>query len=117
MSKAPSLRVHDVRDALRLVGDCRDLGGDPALWQRRALEGVCRRVGGFAATGGEGIWVRPRMPPQVVTSCDIGFEGTARDRFLAYMRANAPSYGSLPDVLSLHPTVLRSQRCDGCGHT
>jgi hypothetical protein len=31
MPKAELLRVQDVRDAYRLIGECRDLGSDPAL--------------------------------------------------------------------------------------
>jgi DNA-binding CsgD family transcriptional regulator len=88
MSKADALRVQDVRDAFRFIGDCRDLGGDPASWQRRALEAARKLSGGFAATGGEGVWSRPMHAPRPMTSCDIGFSGSARDRFLAYMAAN-----------------------------
>jgi DNA-binding CsgD family transcriptional regulator len=51
MGKADSLRVQDVRDAYRLIGECRDLGRDPALWQRRMLEGVCPLDVGLDARG------------------------------------------------------------------
>lgn len=30
MRKSDLLRVQDVRDAYRLIGDCRDLGSEPA---------------------------------------------------------------------------------------
>jgi hypothetical protein len=39
MTKADLLGVNDVRDAYRLIGECRDLGGDPVLWQQRMFEG------------------------------------------------------------------------------
>jgi DNA-binding CsgD family transcriptional regulator len=90
MSKSALLRLQDVRYACRLIGDCRDVGRDPALWFRCALEGLSRLVGGIAATGGEGIWRRPASPVRPMTAFDVGFEGVARDCFLAYMRANGP---------------------------
>src|SRR5437867_2073605 len=64
MAKAELLRVQDVRDAYRLIGDCRDLGSDPALWHRRMLEALCRLIGVPAAVGGEGRWIRPHRRPR-----------------------------------------------------
>jgi hypothetical protein len=55
VSKADSLRVQDVRDAYRLIGDCRDLGSDPALWYRRMFEGLYLLFGTFQASGGRGV--------------------------------------------------------------
>ena len=52
MSKSGQLRLQDIRDAYRLVGDCRDLGSDPVLWHGRMLEGLTRLVGA-AAVGKE----------------------------------------------------------------
>ena len=45
MRKSDLLRVQDVRDTYRLIGDCRDLGSEPALWQLRMLAGLCQLVG------------------------------------------------------------------------
>jgi hypothetical protein len=39
MGTSDLLRVQDVRDAYRLIGECRDVGSDPALWQSRMFEG------------------------------------------------------------------------------
>jgi hypothetical protein len=39
MGTSDLLRVQDVRDAYRLIGECRDLGSDPALWHSRMLGG------------------------------------------------------------------------------
>ena len=57
MSKSPLLRLKDVCSAYRLIGRCRDVGSDPDVWPQHALEGLCRLIGGVAATGGEGIWL------------------------------------------------------------
>ena len=66
MPKTDSLRVQDVRAAYRLVGECRDLGGDPALWNRRMLEGLCTLIGAPAAAGGEGRWLRPHRAIEAI---------------------------------------------------
>ena len=86
MSKADSLRVRDVRNAFRLIGDCRDLGHDPQLWPQRMMHGLGELIGCSSATGGEGIWRRPHEPPQPMTSFDAGFDREARAFFIAYMR-------------------------------
>jgi len=44
-TKTDLLRVQDVRDADRLIGECRDLGSEPTLWQRRMVDGLRRLVG------------------------------------------------------------------------
>src|SRR5262245_59585508 len=59
MSKADSLRVGDVRDAYRLIGDCRDLRRNPERWHRRMLEGLAGLFGVLLAAGGEAWWHRP----------------------------------------------------------
>jgi hypothetical protein len=56
MSEFDLLRLHEVRDAYRLIGECRDLGSDPALWQPRLMEGMRQLFGLPWATGGEGMW-------------------------------------------------------------
>src|SRR5687767_7508433 len=86
MSKSGLLRIADVRDIFRLIGDCRDLGSEPNLWHQRAFEGLSRLIGGSAVTGGEGYWLRPYGPVQPVTSHDTGLEATTRNYFLAFMR-------------------------------
>lgn len=88
MSKAAMLRVSDVCAAFRLIGDCRDAGGDSTQWEHLALEGVCRLAGGIAATGGEGVWLRPWEPLRPITSQVVGLDETARERYFAYMREN-----------------------------
>lgn len=86
MSKSDLLRFHDVRDAFRLIGDCRDLGNDPDMWSRLAFQGLNGIIGGCAATGGEGVWIRPNEAARPMTSCDVGFDATSRRYFLAFMR-------------------------------
>ena len=91
MAKADLLRVQDVRDAYRLIGDCRDLGSDPALWHGRMLEGLGRIIGVAVAVGGEGRWMRPAPHIEVISSFEVGMDSRGRDLYMAYHRAVGPS--------------------------
>jgi DNA-binding CsgD family transcriptional regulator len=113
MSKSDLLRVQDVRDAYRLIGECRDLGSDPALWHSRMLAGVCRLIGVPSATGGEGRWVRPISSPEVISEFDAGFDAPAREVFIAYRReltpAGNPIYRAMQHVAGRLVTRRRRQ--------
>jgi DNA-binding CsgD family transcriptional regulator len=91
MGKSDLLRVQDVRDAYRLIGECRDLGADPASWHCRMFEGLCRLVGASGATGGEGRWRRPRHPVEPLSAFDSGLDDRARERYAAFMREQGPA--------------------------
>src|SRR5262245_60277397 len=112
MPKAELLRVQDVHDAYRLIGDCRDLGSDPALWNRRMLEGLCRLVGAPAATGGEGQWIRANRVVESISAFDAGFDSRAHERYMAYHREVGPGgdpiFRALQRVPGRH--VVRSRR-------
>lgn len=111
--KADLLRVQDVRDAYRLVGECRDLGSEPALWQPRMLEGLRRLIGAAAATGGEGQWPRPRGALEVISAFDSGLDWRTRERYLAYHRelgpAGDPFFRALQHVSGRLVTYARRQ--------
>ncbi len=86
MDKTRHLRLGDVRAALRLVGECRDLGYDPALWMRHAFEGLCRLVGARVVLGGEAHWHRPTGPLTPIYSVLVGLSGTVERDFLDRIR-------------------------------
>jgi len=90
MAKSDALRVQDVRDAYRLIGECRDLGADPTLWHRRMMEGLCRLIGARTAAGGEGRWNRPHSPVQVLSAVEVGLDVREHRLFLAYFRDVGP---------------------------
>jgi DNA-binding NarL/FixJ family response regulator len=106
MAKSDLLRFQDVRDAYRLIGECRDLGGDPALWQRRMLEGLCRIIGAPAAAGGEG---RVGGIPVV----DTGFDPSGHERLMAYTHELGPQadpiFGALQQIPGRLVTRTRRQ--------
>ena len=113
MGKSDLLRVQDVRDAVRLIGDCRDLGSDPGLWFPRMLEGLCRIFGAATATGGEGWGARPHRPLQPVSAFQFGLQGRHYERFLDYLRTigpgGDPTYQRLLDVPGRLVTRTRRQ--------
>jgi DNA-binding CsgD family transcriptional regulator len=109
MAKSDLLRVADVRDSYRLIGECRDLGADPALWCPRMFEGLCRLIGAPHATGGEGRWRRPQHPIEPVSAFDFGLEPCARERYLAYMRDHGPVADPICRALQHAPAPLATR--------
>jgi DNA-binding CsgD family transcriptional regulator len=93
MAKSDLLRLEDVRAAYRLIGECRDLGSDPALWGPRLFEGLCQLIGAPAASGGEARWLRPHQPlkPKPLTAFQAGFDARAYQAFTAYLRVQGPA--------------------------
>ena len=53
-SKSDLLRSRDVRDAYRLIGECRDVGADPSIWHQRMLDGLCGLIGAPTTSGDAG---------------------------------------------------------------
>jgi len=74
MEKSDLLRSQDMREAYRLIGECRDLGADPPLWHWRMLVRLCSLIGVPAAAGGDGRWIRPNRRIDVI-SARVGTSG------------------------------------------
>jgi hypothetical protein len=106
MANSELLRLHEVRDAYRLIGDCRDLGHDPALWHRRMFDGVCRLIGVPAATGGEGRWLRPHRPVEAISTFDSGLDARGRRVLMAFMRDLGPAGDPMLSALQQVPGPL-----------
>src|SRR5438093_4504259 len=102
MAKSDLLRFQDVRDAYRLIGECRDLGGDPDSWQRRMLEGLCRLIGAPAAAGGEG-----RVG--AISVFDTGFDPSGHERLMAYTHDLAPRADPILSALQRVPGRLATR--------
>jgi len=112
MTKSDLLRVQDVRDAYRLIGECRDLGSDPTLWQRRMVDGLRRLVGVPVVAGGEGRWTRPRNGGEAVSTFDAGFDARGRELYRAYLRELGPRDKPIFEALRRIPgrLVTRARR-------
>jgi DNA-binding CsgD family transcriptional regulator len=112
MAKTDLLRLRDVRDAYRLIGECRDLGNDPALWHRRMFEGLCRLIGATSANGGEGRWLRPHRPVEPLSAFRSGPPPVNGDRLATYMRERAHAIDPVWQALQRVPgrLVARTRR-------
>ncbi len=112
MGQSSLLRVQEVRSAYRLIGECRDLGSDPELWQRRMVDGLRRLVGVPAAAGGEGRWTRPRGGAAAVSALDAGFDSRGRALYRAYLRELGPRDKPIFEALRHVPgrLVTRARR-------
>jgi DNA-binding CsgD family transcriptional regulator len=91
MAKADLLRVQDVRGAYRLIGECRDLGSDPALWQTRLFEGLARLFGEVTASGGEGRLVGTHGAIVPLSAFHSGFDAKDLRTYNMYMREGGPA--------------------------
>jgi DNA-binding CsgD family transcriptional regulator len=75
MSKSNRIRFRELRQAYRLLHECRDLGHDPPAWHAHMLVGLLRLVGG--ASAGSGVIHAPTTaeePPTQVHVAEIGDE-------------------------------------------
>src|SRR5262249_61525137 len=111
-SKADSLRVQDVRDAYRLIGECRDVGSHPALWFRRMLEGLYLLCGILQAAGGEGWWDRPGGPIEIISAYSVSGEPAPEEAFRAYHRAGGPGDDPIFQAIQTLPgrLITRTRR-------
>jgi DNA-binding CsgD family transcriptional regulator len=99
MARWDLLRVQDVRGAYRLIGECRDVGYDPALWHPRISEGLSRLIGAPMVSAGEGRWLRPTHPIKPLTAFAVGFDPRGHERLLAYRRENGPAHDPIYTAL------------------
>lgn len=106
MSKSGQLRLRDVRDAYRLIGDCRDLGTDPMLWHGRMLQGLSDLIGATGVTGGEGRWRRPGGAPSPVSGFIVGLDTRAQHHFKAYLQNNGVADDPVVHALRYIPGSL-----------
>ncbi|HLK12796.1 MAG TPA: helix-turn-helix transcriptional regulator [Candidatus Binatia bacterium] len=91
MTKADTLRLQDARAAFRLLGECRDLGNEPALWHQHMFEGLSGLFGVTQATGGEGWWHTPTAPIRPVSAFGASQDPVAHALWLAYHRQHGTS--------------------------
>lgn len=86
MSRADTLRMRDVRDAYRLIGECRDLGSDAGLWHPHMMAGLARLLDATQVNGGECWWRRPHHAPRIVSAFAVSEDADVQNAFFAYDR-------------------------------
>jgi len=103
------LSAWDVRSLYRVIGDCRDLGTEPGLWQRRACEGLAELLGA-PANGGEGL-VGADGATTPVSTVHYGFDAQVLELYAEYHRVNAtkadPFYRALAGTPGMRVTRAR----------
>jgi len=100
MEKSRLLRLGEVRAALRLVGECRDMGHDPGEWGGHMFAGLCRLTGARVGGGGEARKPRSAGAPEAVHQVDAGFEPWEQGLFAAFLRTHG---------MDRHPVTVASQ--------
>jgi DNA-binding CsgD family transcriptional regulator len=114
MGHSQRLRLRDLRDAYRLAGACREVGGDPVQWRQVMLQGVCRLVDAPLAMGGEGRWAGPvRRFEYVWGPLPLGPFDPKGLRFFAQhsrtLAENDPMFGPLSRIRAALVTRTRQQ--------
>ena len=104
------LSVRDVRSLYRVIGDCRDLGSEPGLWQRRACEGLAELLGA-PTNGGEGL-VGTDGVTTPVAAIQYGFDAPVLELYAEYHRVNATNADPFYRALAGTPgrRVTRARR-------
>jgi DNA-binding CsgD family transcriptional regulator len=91
MTKADTLRMRDVRAVCRLIGECRELGGDHALWQSHLLSGLRELLDVAQAGGGEAHWPRRDAAVSKVSAFDVTDDPAMHAAFVCFHREGGPA--------------------------
>lgn len=85
MSKSTRLSLPDVRALLQLVGECRDLGDNPAAWREHCCQRLARLTGDGLVILGEVQWIRGRWEGVALSGWgwENGFDQSAVARGMA----------------------------------
>lgn len=110
-----ALRLRDLRAVHELVGQCRELGDDNALWRRHWFAGVAALAGADLVLGGELGGVRAGAPRDLGTAewgWENGFDRSGWVRALELLQEN-PGYSVL--MSQYIPRVCRTDGVALCG--
>ncbi len=80
MAQSNRLRLREVRTALRLVGECRDLGHNTQAWLTHALHGVQQILGAKVVLGGMASAQGFRLCSQLQLLLSIGWESPLQEK-------------------------------------
>jgi len=87
MAQSKRLRLADVRAIFRLIGECRELGVDSALWRAHMLAELLRLTGGKVAMEGPTGMHDKFTRAQPLPVLDVGWDGPREQGiFQQYMR-------------------------------
>jgi len=87
VGKSQRLRLSDVRDVFRLLGECRELGDDAEAWPRHMQAGLCRLTRAQLGVGGQVRLVGPERLMAPIFFADHGWpDSRSRAQFLAWLK-------------------------------
>ena len=118
MGHSQRVRLRDMRDVYRLIGECREVGRDAVRWNRRLAEGACRLMGAAFGATGEAHWTGvPRALQRVWGPIEHGgLDERARLQYLQYTSQNLnepdPIYENLARARGTLVTRSRGQLLD-----
>jgi len=99
MPKSGQLRMQDIREIYRLIGDCRDLGADPVLWHGRMMDGLVRLIGAATVAGGEGLWLRPTEWPVPVSCFSVCLDARGQEILAEFVREHGVDHDPMLQVV------------------
>ena len=115
MSKSGSLRLHDARTIIRLIGECRDLGDDATAWRDHWIAELARLTDAHLGHAGEMAGcraLRPRDLGVTVWGWQTGFTDAN------VVEAQLDAFRKAPDYSPALLDHLRRQAVDdGACHT
>lgn len=113
MRKTQRLRLRDLRNIYRILGECRELGSDNRAWRLHAVESLCELVGAQVGIVGELNEFRTGAP-RMTAVLDHGWSGgRERRNYLDFLREFGPANNPQHLPLSRLPVfrlVTRSRR-------
>jgi len=90
MAKSANVRLADVRNAFRVIGECRELRGAGQEWEAHAFAGFARLVGARGSNGGHIEWHRPAGVVRFLRSVVTGFTVAELTVFAQFMKSRDP---------------------------
>lgn len=115
MPESSRPRLTDVRMALRVVGECRDLAYDPARWRAHAATGLGKLLGSRVTAVGECVWKRPGGDIVPIDFLQVGLTPDETTRyFVPFFREPRPDDDLLfrPIKAAAEDHVVRTRRRD-----
>lgn len=105
MSKSKSLRLSDVRAAFRLVGDCRDVGRDPAAWNAVLVRGLTGMFGCYMSQALVGTQLAGGAIADAAGLADDWPDSAAYRWWLAFLARE--EYLALPSFVAFNKPFVR----------
>jgi DNA-binding CsgD family transcriptional regulator len=103
MGASQRLRLPEVRQAYRLIGECRELGADPSAWRRHAADGMRRLAGAKVAMVAEATPPTANRPlPEVRDECVGWLTAASAACWRHYIRSYDTRFNPIHQMVMRH---------------